>query len=170
MKPILDKQFKEHRQEMLEKAVRRQAEEAAAAKRAQEAKEKSCLTLINKNDLPRRLETDKLSQKLPGKNPISISATTLKGMEDLIDAIHSHAMSGARSGENLVITRERHRNLLVRANESLERACTSLETGLSEDLTAVDIHSSMDHLGEIIGKNFADDLLDKIFGEFCIGK
>lgn len=135
-----------------------------------EAKDKSYLALINKSDLPRRLETDKLSQKLPGKNPIYISATTLKGMEDLIDAVHSHAMSGARSGENLVITRERHRNLLVRVKEGLERACTSLEKGLSEDLVAVDIQSSMDYLGEIIGKNFADDLLDKIFGEFCIGK
>jgi len=74
------------------------------------------------------------------------------------------------SGENLVITRERHRNLLVRVKEGLERACSSLEKDLSEDLVAVDIHSSMDYLGEIIGKNFADDLLDKIFGEFCIGK
>jgi tRNA modification GTPase len=41
---------------------------------------------------------------------------------------------------------------------------------LSEEFVAVDVQMAMDHLGGIVGKNFDEDLLDQIFGEFCIGK
>ena len=45
-----------------------------------------------------------------------------------------------------------------------------MNSGYSEELIAVDINLAMEHIGSILGKTFAEDLLDKIFGEFCIGK
>ena len=131
---------------------------------------KPCLVIVNKNDLPAKLDMERLQNQFPPCNPIHMSAITLMGMEALLDAIHGRVMDGTRSGEDLVITRERHRNLLVQASESLERMRESFANNLSEDIAAIDIQSAMDSIGEITGKNFADDLLDKIFGEFCIGK
>lgn len=135
-----------------------------------EVKGKSFLAIINKKDLPARLDLEELQKKLPDSKPIGISATTLMGMDDLIDAIHGRVTVGIRSGEAPVITRERHRDLLIQARAGLERACDSISNNLSEDLAAIDIQSALDSIGEITGKNFADDILDQIFGEFCIGK
>ncbi len=132
--------------------------------------EKSCLVVVNKNDLPAKLDLEPLKKNFPDSAPIHISATTLIGMEALLDAIHARALDGTHSGEGLVITRERHRNLLVQARASLERMQESLANNLSEDIAAIDIQSAMDSIGEITGKNFADDLLDRVFAEFCIGK
>ncbi|GIS83798.1 MAG: hypothetical protein CM1200mP16_00980 [Nitrospina sp.] len=46
----------------------------------------------------------------------------------------------------------------------------NLNAGYSEELIAVDINLAIEHLGAVLGKTFVEDLLDKIFGEFCIGK
>ena len=72
--------------------------------------------------------------------------------------------------ETLVITRERHRQQLVLADSALKKSCDSFKQGLSEEFIAVDVSLAMEHIGSILGKTFAEDLLDKIFGEFCIGK
>jgi len=45
-----------------------------------------------------------------------------------------------------------------------------MTSGCSEELIAVDVTLAMEHLGSVLGKTFAEDLLDKIFGQFCIGK
>ncbi len=69
-----------------------------------------------------------------------------------------------------MITRERHRQALALAQESLTRVSQSLQADRSEDLIAVDLNSALEHLGGILGKTFVDDLLDQIFVDFCIGK
>ena len=79
-------------------------------------------------------------------------------------------MGDASLNETLVITRERHRQCLVEANNALLKSCTSLQEDLSEEFVAVDVQVAMDRLAVILGKTFEDDLLDQIFGEFCIGK
>ena len=69
-----------------------------------------------------------------------------------------------------IITRERHRNHLQQANTALDSASKNLNADYSEELIAVDINLAIEHLGAVLGKTFVEDLLDKIFGEFCIGK
>ena len=73
-------------------------------------------------------------------------------------------------GESIVITRERHRDHLQQAAEALGTASANMTSGCSEELIAVDVTLAMEHLGSVLGKTFAEDLLDKIFGQFCIGK
>lgn len=137
---------------------------------AREVGSKPCLILINKNDLPAQLEEDKLRRLLSGRDIIRISATTLAGIDDLLEAIRRFVMRGKRAEESVVISRERQRELLCRATNALEKACASLEQNLPEELIAVDINMALDSLGSIIGKTFEDDLLDHIFSNFCIGK
>ena len=131
---------------------------------------KPYLVVINKNDLPENLNLSTLQKKLSDQNPIHVSASTNMGMASLLDEIYNQVVNKKPSASSFIITRERHRNLLVQTRDALDRACESISINLSEDLAAIDIQQALDSIGEITGKNFADDLLDQIFGEFCIGK
>jgi tRNA modification GTPase len=135
-----------------------------------EVGEKPRLVVLNKSDLPAVWPQDQIKNFLAGEQPITLSAKTLGGFESLTEALHQKATGGERTGESFVITRERHRDHLQQAAEALHNASETLAEGLSEELIAVDITLAMEHLGSILGKTFEEDLLDKIFGQFCIGK
>ena len=135
-----------------------------------EVGEKPRLVVLNKSDLPAVWPQEQIKNFLAGEQPITLSAKTLGGFESLTEALHQKATGGERTGESLVITRERHRDHLQQAAEALHNASETLAEGLSEELIAVDITLAMEHLGSILGKTFEEDLLDKIFGQFCIGK
>jgi len=136
----------------------------------QEVGEKPKLIVLNKSDLPACWQPDKIKKFLAGDQPLILSAKTLSGFDSLKETLYQKATHGERVGESLVITRERHRNHLQQSAEALKKAGESLKEGLSEELVAVDVTLAMEHLGIILGKTFEEDLLDKIFGQFCIGK
>lgn len=135
-----------------------------------EVGEKTRLVVLNKSDLPAAWPQDQIKNFLAGEQPITLSAKTLEGFESLTEALHQKAVGGERTGESLVITRERHREHLQKAAEALHNASETLLSNYSEELIAVDVTLAMEHLGSILGKTFEEDLLDKIFGQFCIGK
>ena len=128
------------------------------------------LVLLNKSDLQASWPPSEIKTFLAGELPISLSAKTLEGFDSLKEALHQKALGGERTSESLVITRERHRDHLQQAAKALQQARESLIDGLSEELIAVDVTLAMEHLGAVLGKTFEEDLLDKIFGQFCIGK
>lgn len=135
-----------------------------------EVGEKPRLVVLNKSDLPATWPSDQIKNFLAGEQAISLSAKTLEGFDSLTDALHHKAVGGERTGESLFITRERHRDHLQQAADALHNASQTMSDGLSEELIAVDITLAMEHLGAVLGKTFEEDLLDKIFGQFCIGK
>lgn len=135
-----------------------------------EVRDKSNIVVLNKSDLPQTLDEEDLVSHLSGAPVVKISAIEGTALEDLMEEIYKFVMSGQREGESLVITRERQRELLDKSRRALDKAGESLQQGLSEELIAVDINLALDSLGAVIGKNFVEDLLDKIFNEFCIGK
>lgn len=132
--------------------------------------EKPRLVVLNKSDLPSSWPPDQLKEFLTGEQPINLSAKTLEGFDSLEEVLYQKAIGGERATESIIITRERHRDHLQQAAEALQRASESLLEGLSEELVAVDVTLAMEHLGAVLGKTFEEDLLDKIFGQFCIGK
>ena len=73
------------------------------------------------------------------------------------------------SGE-VYITNLRHKEALERANESLTLALQSIRSGMPEDLYTVDLMDAYGALGAIIGADVSEDLIDRIFSEFCMGK
>ncbi len=129
-----------------------------------EAREKSCIAVINKNDLPKRID----ETQLPESEVFHVSAINGAGIDILLDAIYSKVTD--LTPEAVIITRERHRDLLLQAGEALNKTLQSFEKNLSEEFIAADIQYALDHLGRILGKIFEDDLIDQIFREFCIGK
>jgi tRNA modification GTPase len=74
------------------------------------------------------------------------------------------------AGEAAVVTRLRHQDALVKAIEALDGAVGSVEARLSGEFVAMDLRAAIDALGEITGAVSTDDILDRIFREFCIGK
>ena len=135
-----------------------------------EVDDKPRLVVINKSDLQASWLPSEIKNFMAGELPIPLSAKTLEGFEALKEALHQKAIGGERSSESLVITRERHRDHLDHAVKALQKASESLTKGLSEELIAVDVTLAMEHIGAVTGKTFEEDLLDKIFGQFCIGK
>ena len=99
-----------------------------------------------------------------------LSAKTGAGINNLIEVIYDFAVKGERIEEAVFITRERHRKHLKQAATALDTAFESLRSGCSEELIAVDVNLALEHMGLVLGKSFEEDLLDKIFGQFCIGK
>ena len=102
---------------------------------------------------------------------ISISAKTGDGIDILTQRLKDMFFGGQLEINNsFVISNVRHKNALYAAKESLERAITTIEIRMPEDLVSIDLKEAYDHLGEITGDSIEEDLLDKIFSQFCLGK
>ena len=72
--------------------------------------------------------------------------------------------------ESPIITNARHQDALRRAQEALDDVIASLENDMPPDLVSVDLRISLDALGDIVGKTTTEDILDRIFSQFCVGK
>jgi tRNA modification GTPase len=97
-----------------------------------------------------------------------LSARTGAGL-DLLRAALREAAGQGQGGEGAFSARARHLAALARAGTALERAADQLRAGAGE-LAAEELRQGQDALGEITGRLEADDLLGRIFGDFCIGK
>jgi tRNA modification GTPase len=102
---------------------------------------------------------------------IHASMKNNEGIEEFIELVKSMFISGdIVLNSDAVISNERQKNAMVKAHESLLRVKESMELGLSEDMYTVDMLDAYEYLGEIIGERLEDDLADKIFSDFCVGK
>ncbi len=110
------------------------------------------------------------ASRLPAIVP-RISALTGAGVESLLEALHELASTRLKgeTGEPTV-TAERHRDCLHRAGEALESFRRALDGGVPQDICVVELQEAARHLGAITGELATDDILDVIFGKFCIGK
>jgi tRNA modification GTPase len=135
-----------------------------------ETHNKPTLIVINKCDLPEQWSIENLNEKIKTDTLIFISAKERSGLDSLIDSIYNCVINAGKSSDDVFISRERHRLSLVQASSSLEKTLVSLEKQLSEEFVAIDLNIAMNHLAAILGKTIEDELLDKIFNSFCIGK
>ena len=100
-----------------------------------------------------------------------ISTLTGKGIEELKELIKEKFYTGSiDSYEDVIITNERHRQLLITAVKSIENVEAGIENEMSEDFLTIDLMDAYESLGKIIGESVEDDLADKIFSDFCMGK
>jgi len=101
----------------------------------------------------------------------SISAVNREGIDALFGALAAFARDFFAAGETVLVTRARHRADLELTVAALDRALT--ETALRrprEELIAEDLRAASSALGRLTGRLDVEDVLDKIFREFCIGK
>lgn len=130
-------------------------------------KDKKYIVLLNKVDLDARISQD-IINKL--SNKISISAKTGKGIDDLKKEIKKLFFNGEINSESLIISNSRHKQALYRALENCDAALNKVNANEYLDLISIYITSAMKALGEITGDELEEDLLNKIFSEFCVGK
>jgi tRNA modification GTPase len=117
--------------------------------------------LIRENE--RRLE----------EHAAAVKVSALKG--DGLDRLKEMIVVSSRSlrkdqTEGVILSSLRHKDALSRAKKSLGLAKTSLEKKMSPEFLALDVKAALDAIGEVVGKTVTDDILNKIFSEFCIGK
>jgi tRNA modification GTPase len=77
---------------------------------------------------------------------------------------------GSQMEPTIVLTNLRHRNALLRGEAALKHAATTLGEGYTAEFVGVDLSEACDALGEIIGTVTKEEILERIFIEFCIGK
>ena len=133
-------------------------------------RDRNAIVLLNKSDLAAVISEEELSSKV--SHPvISISATMETGLDDLKQTIEKMFFEGNLTfNDEVVITNMRQQQQLRVAKESLELSVRGLEAQVPEDLISIDLMNAYDALGQIIGETVDEDLIDKIFEDFCMGK
>jgi tRNA modification GTPase len=138
-------------------------------------KNKPFIIAINKIDIRDKIDFKEIEREFSDtpltREVIKISALKNMGIRDLKNKIADIFYNGPSSiPDTPFITRERHRELLSKANNSLRKAIISIDKNLSPEFIAADIRFALESLGEITGETYTEDMLNRIFQEFCIGK
>lgn len=127
------------------------------------------ILLLNKSDLTVRINKESLN-KLNSNYIIEISAKTGEGLDNLKAIIKELFFKGEVTSKETLITNVRHKEALIRARESLKQAAFALKDTSAIDLASIDLRAAWMSLGEISGETLEEDIIDKIFSEFCVGK
>jgi len=129
---------------------------------------KHFITVINKSDLPQRLDVNDLPDEV---RTVRISSKDGSGVDQLCSAIFASFLDErATSQDHIALTTVRHRDIVARAIDGLDRFSCQLKAGFSGELLAIDLRDALASIGEITGETTPDSILDIIFSSFCIGK
>lgn len=130
------------------------------------------IPVVNKSDLPLKLDPAELSRLLGIYGDVMhLSAKTGEGLKELEKRMATKVVSGDAEGDqSFLVTNARHFNVLQRAHAEINHALHAFRSKSGSELTAFDVRSALDALGEITGKVTSRDILDEIFQNFCIGK
>ncbi|MEW6482664.1 MAG: tRNA uridine-5-carboxymethylaminomethyl(34) synthesis GTPase MnmE [bacterium] len=125
-------------------------------------KNKSIIFTVNKSDLPKRIDIEVLKKY---KKPIVFVSAKRKEVSLLLDEIEKALFSSY--DEAHIITSIRHKEAMERSLEHLDRAISSKE----DEVVSIELRDSIDAISEILGENITnEDILDRIFSTFCVGK
>jgi tRNA modification GTPase len=131
-----------------------------------QARGKTSIAIINKADLPRVMEDLAFPEM-----QVTLSCKTGAGLEDLRQILSTSIRQGGMAPrEHTWAINQRHKTALKQARESLDKSLVSVQSGLSPEFTAMDLRGALDSLGLIVGATYTEDILERIFSEFCIGK
>jgi len=135
------------------------------------SKGKKRLIIINKIDLPSRLNESEVKKAFDGLPTVRISALTGEGIDDLRQAIRNLVLEGGSEIDATQLAPNlRHKNALKEAHRYLENAARGIREVLPLDIIALELQSGLEALGDIIGETTQEAVLDQIFSQFCIGK
>ena len=139
-------------------------------------KDKKAIILMNKMDLDPIVSKEEVADKLKQYTSrefatISISAKEEQGMEEVEDVLKNMFYEGKiQFNDEVYITNVRHKAAIMEGLESLKQVKTSILNGMPEDFYSIDLMNAYQVLGQIIGETVEEDLVNKIFSEFCMGK
>lgn len=134
-------------------------------------KNKKSIILLNKSDLSSVIQPQDLKAAGVDAPVLWISAANEDGLDVLEQTIHDMFEQGMIAGnDEVVITNARQKTCLLNACESLRLAEEGIENGMPEDMLTIDMMDAYTSLGEVIGEEIEEDLVNRIFAKFCMGK
>lgn len=134
-------------------------------------KDKKVILIINKIDLEKNIDENILKNYIKPENILKISVKKDLGFDTLNQKIETLFFNGEINiSEDTLITNERNKNSLFNAIKSLENVLNTIENLMPEDFLSMDLIEAYRYLGEITGASLDEDVIDKIFSEFCLGK
>lgn len=133
------------------------------------------IVVVNKVDLEvRAVSGEDVRRLVEGEVPVvRVSALTRRGLESLEECIYETVLGDGDAGldaEGAVVSSARHEECLRRARGAMAQAVEALQAGMPVDLVSVDLRESLEALGTITGEAATEDLLNRIFSRFCVGK
>jgi tRNA modification GTPase len=137
---------------------------------------KHSIIVINKCDLPQKIDTAMVvgaRRAVPLQaqgNIVNISAKKETGLDELKIRIAEMVLSGSAEGSAEIVTSARHVHALEKALDSMSAFITTVDKQTSPEFLSVELRDALDAIGDIIGITTTDDILNKIFSSFCIGK
>jgi tRNA modification GTPase len=132
-------------------------------------KEKKHLIALNKQDLPAMVSSESIRNGHGNRDIARVSAKTGAGVDHLKSALRE-LLLGQQIEPEVVLTNLRHQSELKRCAAALVQAATALENGIAADLVAVNTSEARQALEEIVGAVTDENILERIFANFCIGK
>ncbi|MBA3076123.1 tRNA uridine-5-carboxymethylaminomethyl(34) synthesis GTPase MnmE [Lactiplantibacillus plantarum] len=138
----------------------------------QETDQSKRIVILNKTDLPARLDQAGLAQLVDLSDVLSMSVLEQRGVTQLEQRIAKMFFNeGIESSQNnVMVTNARHIGLLNQAKQALQDVQTGLAAGMPVDLVQIDMTRCWEFLGQITGDSYEDELLDQLFSQFCLGK
>jgi tRNA modification GTPase len=138
----------------------------------EEVQGKKRVVVVNKKDLPSVVSPPEMKDRFQEDPVISISVLKKDGIEGLKQAIYALLIHREMrlSPEYLIIANIRHKRALYQVKESLSNALNGLVSGIPLELIAFEIRSALEALGEVVGETTPEEVLNRIFEQFCVGK
>lgn len=135
------------------------------------AKNKKSIVILNKVDLEQKIKPENPKLEIFNKNIINLSAKNKIGLETLFEKITTmFNLDEINIDNDVVITNERHKNLISKAIENLDKAEEILKKGMPVDIIAISLKDVLSNLGAITGEEAGEEIIDEIFARFCLGK
>lgn len=139
---------------------------------------KKTIVLFNKDDLECVINKDdvislmrKYGSEIDNIAFISLSAKKRTGYDEFENVIKKFVFdNNITVNDEILITNLRHKEKIVQARESLELVIESINNNMPEDFLTIDLMSAYESLGNIIGEEISEDLVNEIFSKFCMGK
>ncbi|WP_282920515.1 tRNA uridine-5-carboxymethylaminomethyl(34) synthesis GTPase MnmE [Ignavigranum ruoffiae] len=129
------------------------------------------IIVLNKQDLPSQLNDEDLRPYSSEAEMIRTSMLSESGMNDLEQMIWQKFASGDIASQDVTyLLNSRHTQLLKQASSALDEVIQACDLGMPVDLIQIDFTKAWDLLGEIIGEAVQDELITKLFSQFCLGK
>jgi len=140
--------------------------------------EKKHIIVLNKKDLPAGFGREKAVKILPfdfdEKDIIEISLLSDEGCKDASEKIEERlgklVLGGVNAGSSLLVTKVYHKGLLEKALREIEEAKQILDEGKAPEFAEVNLRAAWNALGEVTGETATEDIINRVFEEFCVGK
>ncbi len=133
-------------------------------------KSKNAIIVLNKIDITNEC-IDKEIFENTGKKIFKISAKTQEGIQELLEyMVKMVSNQEIQSDGELIAINTRHRDLIRKANDALQKAINTINDGMPLDIIAIYIKDILEELGKITGESVTDDIINEIFSKFCLGK